>query len=110
MTNSTCQTCRNWKVMSKAVGECRAYPPTIQANNGVSHWPTTCDNDWCGEHFPIREEGGGDAAVTMFNGKDYNGRALVVNEARPMEARPPRRDFNGGGNSRGGGYGSRNNY
>ncbi|EKE19928.1 MAG: hypothetical protein ACD_8C00055G0007, partial [uncultured bacterium] len=32
---------------------------------------------------------------------------LTVNEARPMEARPPRRDFNGGGN---GGYGSRNNY
>ena len=26
-------------------------------------------------------------AVSMFNGKDYNGRALVVNEARPMVPR-----------------------
>lgn len=31
-------------------------------------------------------------AVSMFNGKDYNGRALVVNEARPMTDRP-QRDF-----------------
>ncbi len=29
----------------------------------------------------------GDQAVTMFNGKDFNGRALVVNEARPMTPR-----------------------
>ncbi len=27
-------------------------------------------------------------AVDMFNGKDYEGRALVVNEARPREERP----------------------
>jgi len=51
------------------------------------------------------------AAIEMFDKKEYEGRTLTVNEARPMEARPPRRDFNGGGNSRnGGGYGSRNNY
>ncbi len=29
-------------------------------------------------------------AVEMFNGKDVNGRALVVNEARPREDRPRR--------------------
>lgn len=50
------------------------------------------------------------AAIEMFDKKEYEGRSLTVNEARPMEARPPRRDFNGGGNNRGGGYGSRNNY
>ena len=50
------------------------------------------------------------AAIEMFDKKEYEGRTLTVNEARPMEARPPRRDFNGGGNNRGGGYGSRNNY
>ena len=33
------------------------------------------------------------AAIDMFNGKDYNGRNLTVNEARPMEDRPKRRDF-----------------
>jgi RNA recognition motif-containing protein len=46
------------------------------------------------------------AAIEMFDKKEYEGRTLTVNEARPMEARPPRRDYNGGGNN----YGSRNNY
>ena len=45
------------------------------------------------------------SAIEMFDKKEYEGRTLTVNEARPMEARPPRRDFNNGG-----GYGSRNNY
>ena len=35
-------------------------------------------------------------------GSDYQGRSLVVNEARPKEDRP-RRDFGGGGNRSGGG-------
>lgn len=29
-------------------------------------------------------------AISMFNGKEFDGRTLTVNEARPMEARPPR--------------------
>ena len=48
-------------------------------------------------------------AIETFDKKEFEGRTLTVNEARPMEARPPRRDFDGG-SSRGGGYGSRNNY
>lgn len=32
-------------------------------------------------------------AIEMFNGSDYGGRKLVVNEARPMEPRAPRRSF-----------------
>jgi|JI71714B2RNA_FD_contig_31_6140247_length_458_multi_4_in_0_out_0_1 RNA recognition motif-containing protein len=43
-------------------------------------------------------------AIEATNGADYNGRALVVNEARPREERP-RREFSGGGNRGGGGYG-----
>jgi RNA recognition motif-containing protein len=35
-------------------------------------------------------------AIEQFNGSDFQGRSLVVNEARPREARPPR-DFGGGG-------------
>ncbi|MDD5032763.1 MAG: RNA-binding protein [Candidatus Pacebacteria bacterium] len=46
-------------------------------------------------------------AIELFNGKEFDGRTINVSEARPMEARPPRRDFGG---SRGrGGFGSRNN-
>jgi len=41
----------------------------------------------------------GDAAVTQFNGKEVNGRALTVNEAKPRENR------NGGGGGGRGGYG-----
>lgn len=32
-------------------------------------------------------------AIDTLNGKELSGRNLVVNEARPQEARPPRRDF-----------------
>lgn len=39
------------------------------------------------------------AAVDQLNGKELDGRAIVVNEARPREERP--RSF-GGGNDRGG--------
>jgi cold-inducible RNA-binding protein len=36
-------------------------------------------------------------AIEMFNGKDFEGRTLTVNEARPMEAKAPRRGgFDGG--------------
>jgi RNA recognition motif-containing protein len=33
-----------------------------------------------------------DAAVEQFNGKEFNGRSLLVNEARPMADRPQRND------------------
>ncbi len=41
-----------------------------------------------------------DNAINMFNGKELEGRKLTVNEARPMEPRAPRRDFNGAGAGR----------
>jgi len=47
-------------------------------------------------------------AIELFDGKELEGRTIKVNEARPMEARPPRRDFNRGGSGRGfGGGGQR---
>lgn len=33
-------------------------------------------------------------AIEMFHDKEFEGRKLSVNVARPMEERPPRRDFN----------------
>jgi len=46
------------------------------------------------------------AAISGMNGQQYGGRGLVVNEARPMEARPPRSGgFGGGGGTGGGGTG-----
>jgi RNA recognition motif-containing protein len=46
-----------------------------------------------------------DAAVQALNGKEIDGRALTVNEARPREDRPPRSGGGGGGGYRGGGGG-----
>jgi RNA recognition motif-containing protein len=40
-------------------------------------------------------------AISMFNDQDFGGRKLTVNEARPMEARPPRTGGNGGYNGGG---------
>ena len=46
------------------------------------------------------------AAIKGMNGQSFGGRDLVVNEARPMEPRPPRSGGGGfGGGSGGGGYG-----
>ena len=56
-------------------------------------------------------------AIKEMNDKEVDGRALKVNEARPMEERPPRREggrgFGGGGGGRGfggGGGGSRRRF
>ncbi|WP_439520592.1 RNA recognition motif domain-containing protein [Hydrogenophaga sp.] len=49
------------------------------------------------------------SAIEGMNGQSLGGRSLVVNEARPMEARPPRSGGGGfgggGGRSGGGGFG-----
>jgi RNA recognition motif-containing protein len=45
------------------------------------------------------------AAIEGMNGAPLGGRSLVVNEARPMEPRPPRSGGFGGGREGGGGYG-----
>src|SRR2546423_8896706 len=57
------------------------------------------------------------AAIEQFNGKDFNGRNLTVNEARPRTDRPgggyggggggDRGGYGGGGRARGGGGGAR---
>ena len=52
------------------------------------------------------------AAIQGMNGQPLGGRGIVVNEARPMEPRPPRSGggfggggYGGGGRGDGGGYG-----
>lgn len=45
------------------------------------------------------------SAIEGMNGQSLGGRSLVVNEARPMEPRPPRTGGFGGGRRDGGGGG-----
>lgn len=63
--------------------------------------------------FVEMEDADAQKAIDMFNGNELGGRKILVNEARPMADRPPRRDFNRGGNgggSRGGGGGDRMSF
>ncbi|MBV8859766.1 MAG: RNA-binding protein [Acidobacteria bacterium] len=55
-----------------------------------------------------REEG--EAAIQQFNGKEFGGRNLTVNEARPREDRGGGRGGFGGGGNRGGGGSGRGGY
>ena len=43
----------------------------------------------------MADQAGADAAIKTLHNQDFNGRKLVVNEARPREDRPPR-EFGGG--------------
>jgi RNA recognition motif-containing protein len=55
----------------------------------------------------------GEAAIAQFNGKEFNGRNLTVNEARPREDRGNRGGGGGRGGfggGRGGGGGGRGGY
>lgn len=47
----------------------------------------------------MSDEDGASRAISMFNGTDFEGRNITVNEAKPQAERPPR--------SGGGGYGNR---
>jgi len=49
------------------------------------------------------------AAIAMWNEKELDGRTVKVNEARPMEERPPRDNYSNGP-SRGGYGGGGNRY
>ena len=55
----------------------------------------------------MENQDGAKAAITALNGKEFEGRALTVNEARPREERP-----RGGGDrgGYGGGRGGRREY
>ncbi|MEX2055108.1 MAG: RNA-binding protein [Candidatus Andersenbacteria bacterium] len=46
-------------------------------------------------------------AIEMWHDKEFDGRTLTVNEARPLSERPPRRDGGGGGGYGGNGGGRR---
>lgn len=51
----------------------------------------------------IENDENADKAISEMNGKEIEGRALTVNEAKPFDPdrpRPPRREFGGGGGGR----------
>lgn len=59
----------------------------------------------------LADDAGADKAISEMNGKDVQGRTVVVNEAKPFDpnAAPPKRDFGRGG-GRGGFGGNRGGF
>ncbi len=55
--------------------------------------------------FVEMDDADGREAIEKFHGQDYQGRSLVVNEARPREERPRSGGYGGGGGGYGGGGG-----
>ena len=78
---------------------------TVQSANIIEDRDTGRSRGFGFVEMSSKEEG--EAAIAQFNGKEVNGRALNVNEAKPRENRGGGRGF--GGNRNGGGYsGNRN--
>jgi len=77
-----------------------AQAGTVQSASVIEDRDTGRSRGFGFVEMASKEEG--ESAISQFNGKEFNGRNLTVNEARPREERPP---GGGGGGYRGGGGG-----
>ena len=102
---------------SQDLQELFAQAGTVESANVIEDRDTGRSRGFGFVEMSSKEEG--DAAIAQFNGKEINGRALNVNEAKPRENRGGgggRGGFGGGGGrggyggNRGGGGGGRGNY
>mgnify|MGYP002086400862 CR=1 FL=1 len=85
---------------------------TVESANVVEDRETGRSRGFGFVEMSSKEEG--EAAIAELNGKDFNGRNLTVNEAKPREDRGGggnrgggRGGYGGGGGNRGGGSGGR---
>ena len=95
-----------FQTSSQELQQLFAQAGTVESANIVEDRDTGRSRGFGFVEMASREEG--EAAIQQFNGKELNGRALTVNEARPREDRGNR----GGGGGRGGfgGGGGRGGY
>ena len=101
----------SFQTSSQDLQELFAQMGTVESASVVEDRDTGRSRGFGFVEMATKEEG--QAAIAQFNGKEVNGRALTVNEAKPREDRRPgggggggRGGFGGGGNrGGGGGYG-----
>jgi RNA recognition motif-containing protein len=77
-----------------------AQAGTVQSASVIEDRDTGRSRGFGFVEMASKEEG--ESAISQFNGKEFNGRNLTVNEARPREDRGGNRGGGGGGR---GGYG-----
>ena len=77
-----------------------AQAGTVQSASVIEDRDTGRSRGFGFVEMASKEEG--ESAISQFNGKEFNGRNLTVNEARPREDRGGTRGGGGGGR---GGYG-----
>src|ERR1700730_7977143 len=100
-----------FQTSSQDLQELFASAGTVESASVVEDRETGRSRGFGFVEMSTKEEGA--AAISQFNGKEVNGRALNVNEAKPRENRAGgggggRGGFGGGGGGRGGnggGYG-----
>jgi RNA recognition motif-containing protein len=90
----------NFKTSSEDLQELFGQVGEVQSASVVTDRETGRSRGFGFVEMASQEDG--QRAIEQFNGKEYNGRNLTVNEARPREDR----GFGGGG---GGGYGGGGN-
>src|SRR5688500_20117463 len=92
-----------FQTSSSDLQELFAQAGTVQSASVIEDRDTGRSRGFGSVEMASKEEG--DAAIAQFNGKEFNGRNLTVNEARPRDDRGGSR---GGGGGRGG-YGGGGN-
>ncbi|MGE0882787.1 MAG: RNA recognition motif domain-containing protein [Blastocatellales bacterium] len=94
-----------FSVTEQDLEEIFAQVGTVESTNIVTDRDTGRSRGFAFVEMETQEAA--DSAIQNFNGRELDGRALTVNEARPRESRPPRSGgFGGGGGGRSrGGFG-----
>jgi RNA recognition motif-containing protein len=93
----------NFKTTGEDLQELFGQVGTVESASVVMDRDTGRSRGFGFVEMASKEEG--EAAIAQFNGKDFNGRNLSVNEARPREDRGGgggRGGYGGGGGGRGG--------
>ena len=99
----------SFQTSSEDLQELFAQAGTVESASVVEDRETGRSRGFGFVEMASREEG--EAAIQQLNGKEFGGRNLTVNEARPREDRGGGRGgFGGGGNRGGGGGGGRGGY
>jgi RNA recognition motif-containing protein len=93
----------SFQTSSEELNHLFAQAGTVESASVIEDRETGRSRGFGFVEMSTREEG--QAAIEQFNGKEFNGRQLKVNEARPREERGGRGDARGG--NRGGRSGNR---